>query len=67
MNGGNEFNMMFNAIDDDGRRFVLAVLREEFERTRNLSGPRLRLVWRTDPAPNLSENEVNPLPVGGAG
>jgi len=66
MNSGNEFNMMFNAIDDDGRRFVLAVLREEFERTRNLSRPRLRLVRAADSASNLSENEVNPLPVGGA-
>lgn len=60
-----ELDMMFDAIDEDGKRYVLAVLRGEFDRARKSARPRLRLVAK--PGPDLSNNQVNPLSVGGAG
>ncbi len=60
-----ELNMMFDAIDEDSRRYVLAVLRNEFDRAQKSSRPRLRLVHQA--APDLSNHKVDPLSVGGAG
>lgn len=60
-----EFDMMFDAIDDDAKRYVLAVLQGEFERTRRSTRPRLRLVPRA--TTDLPNHQVNALPVGGAG
>lgn len=58
-----EWEQMFNAIDDEGRRYVMAVLRGEFERTRKLPHARLRLVAGGKVAPGLTEGQINPLPV----
>jgi hypothetical protein len=60
-----ELEMMFDAIDEDGKRFVLAVLRGEFKRTQKLSRPRLRLVSKA--SSDLVNHQVNPLSVSGAG
>ena len=60
-----EFEEMFDAIDDDGRRFVLAVLKGEFDRTRKSARPRLRLVARS--VSDLPNNQVNTISVRGAG
>lgn len=62
-----ELNMMFDEINDDRQRYVLAVLRGEFERERRLARPRLRLVDCSNPVSDLIDNKVNPLPVFGAG
>ncbi|WUR14708.1 hypothetical protein E7V67_006255 [[Empedobacter] haloabium] len=35
---------MFDAIDADGRRYVLAILRHEFDRVRRARRPALQLV-----------------------
>lgn len=59
-----EFEMMFDAIDDDGKRYVLAVLRGEFRRAQKSTRPRLRLVPKG--ASDLPDNQVNPLPVSRA-
>lgn len=62
-----EWTKMFDEIDDDGRRYVLAVLRGEFERARALPRARLRLINCTNVSPSLPKGQVNPLPIGGAG
>lgn len=62
-----EWVKMFDEIDDDGRRYVLAVLRGEFERTRTLPRARLRLINCANVASSLPKGQVNPLPIGGAG
>jgi hypothetical protein len=60
-----ELEMMFDAIDEDGKRFVLAILQGEFDRARRSTRPRLRLVPKA--GSDLSNHQVNTLPVGGAG
>lgn len=41
---------MFGAIDDESRRYVLAVLRGEYERANRLRRPVLRLIQGGPPA-----------------
>ena len=65
MEQGKEFELMFNAIDEDAKRYVLAVLRGEFDRACRSDRPRLRLVPHV--APDLTNNQINPLPIGRAG
>jgi hypothetical protein len=62
-----DLNMMFQAIDDDSRRYVLAVLRGEYERAMKSPRPRLRLISGSQTLTDLAKNQVNPLTVGGAG
>ena len=62
-----EWDRMFDEIDEDGRRYVLAVLRSEFERTCALPRARLRLVDCSNVAASFSKGQVNSLPIGGAG
>jgi hypothetical protein len=59
--------MMFEAIDDDSRRYVLAVLRGEYERTMTSSRPRLRLVKGANSVADLANNQINSRSVRGAG
>lgn len=61
-----ELEMMFDAIDDDGKRYVLAVLRGEFNRAQRSTRPRLRLV-RPQVGADLGNNQINPLTISGAG
>ncbi|SDC67017.1 hypothetical protein SAMN05428966_10279 [Massilia sp. PDC64] len=62
-----ELTMMFEAIDDDSRRYVLAVLRGEYERAIRSSRPRLRLIDCCQAISDLAKNQVNPFPVGRTG
>lgn len=59
----NELTMMFEAIDDDSRSYVLAVLRGEYERAMRSRRPTLRLINGRQTVTNLSKNQVNPLAV----
>jgi hypothetical protein len=38
------FSAMFAAIDDDGRRFVMVMLENEYERVQRVRRPVLRLI-----------------------
>lgn len=62
-----EWDRMFDAIDDDGRRYVLAVLRGEYERACPLPRARLRLVSSNNIVAGFAKGQVNALPVGSAG
>jgi hypothetical protein len=62
-----DLTMMFDAIDDDSRRYVLAVLRGEYERAMRSPRPRLRLVDCRQTLADLTKHQVNPLAVRGAG
>ena len=62
-----ELRKMFAEIDDEGRRYVMAVARAEFNRVLRLSPPRLRLVSGTDVVASPLNGQVNPLPVSGPG
>lgn len=62
-----EMNKMFDQIDDDGKRYVLAVLRGEVERVLSASRPRLRLVDSIDVVPSLPNGQVNPQTVSRTG
>lgn len=44
MNQREQVAQMFDAIDSDGRRFVMAVLRHEFDRVQRARRPALQLV-----------------------
>lgn len=61
-----DLTMMFEAIDDDSRRYVLAVLRGEYERAMRSSRPRLRLIDCRQAVPDLTKHQVNPFTIGGA-
>lgn len=67
MHRQDDLTMMFEAIDDDSRRYVLAVLRGEYERAMRSPRPRLRLISGSQTLTDLAKNKVNPLAVGGAG
>ena len=54
-----EMNRLFDQIDDDGKRYVLAVLRGEVERVRTLSRSRLRLVDSVDIVSSLPNSQIN--------
>lgn len=62
-----EMNRLFDQIDDDGKRYVLAVLRGEVERVHALSSARLHLVRSVDIVPGLSNGQVDPKPVSRTG
>jgi len=65
-----EFDTMFDALDDSGRRYVMAVLRCELERIRRgrrLPGARLQLVCANEVVSSLPKSQINPLAVSGAG
>jgi hypothetical protein len=66
MHRQDELNMMFEAIDDESRRYVLVVLRTEYERANKSRRPRLRLVDR-QALPDVTNNNVNPLSAHGPG
>jgi hypothetical protein len=50
MNQFERFATMFSAIDADGRRYVTAVLENEYERVQKLRRPVLRLIQGGPPA-----------------
>jgi hypothetical protein len=63
-----ELTRLFDAIDDDGKRYVLAVLRGEYKRVcASLPRPRLQLIDCTKVIPGLTKGNVDPVPVSGAG
>lgn len=62
-----DFNTMFNAIDDEGRRYVMAVLQGEYDRVCKSPPPRLSLVRSAKIVSGLPKSQINPLPVGNAG
>lgn len=62
-----EMNRLFDQIDDDGKRYVLAVLRGEVERVRTLSRTRLRLIGSVNVVPSLSDGQVNPQSISRTG
>ena len=62
-----EMNRLFDQIDDDGKRYVLAVLRGEVERVRALSRTRLRLVDSGDIVSGLPNGQFNPQSVSRTG
>lgn len=62
-----DFNTMFKAIDEEGRRYVMAVLQGEYERVCESSPPRLSLVRSTKIVSSLPKGQINPLPVGSTG
>lgn len=66
MHRQHDFNMMFQAIDDDSRRYVLAVLRGEYERAMRSPRPRLRLISGSQTVTDLAKNQVNSFTVRGA-
>lgn len=61
-----ELITMFEAIDEDGRKYVLAILRGEYERATKSLRPRLRLIDCRQSKADLAKNQGNPLSVGGA-
>lgn len=63
MHRQDELNMMFEAIDEEGREFVIEVLQGEFKRVCKLRRSRLRLIDCTQLASNSLHNQVNALPV----
>lgn len=67
MHRRDDLTMMFDAIDDDSRRYVLAVLRGEYERAMRSSHPRLRLIDCRQTVADLTKNQVNSLTIGGSG
>lgn len=62
-----ELTMMFDAIDEDSRRYVLAVLRGEYERAQRSPGPRLRLIDCRKTVTDLTKHQINPLAVSRSG
>lgn len=67
MNQRTEINRGVDELDDEGRNYVLSVVRSELERVRALSRARLRLVRPVHPIPSLPKSQVNPSALGGAG
>lgn len=67
MHRQDELNMMFEAIDDEGRDVVLDILTGEYERVQASRRTRLRLVRCTHSAPNIAHKPVDPAPISGAG
>lgn len=63
MHRRDELTKMFEAIDDDSRSYVLAVLRGEYERAMRSPRPRLRLVDHRQTLPDFPKHQVNPLAV----
>lgn len=66
MSSQDEWVRMFDAIDAEGRRYVLAVLRGEYERVRPLPRTRLRLVSGSNVVTGFSKSQIDPLSVSGA-
>lgn len=65
MHRKNDLDAMFEAIDEEGRGFVMAVLRGEFERVRSLPRARLRVIdcqVRSD----LPKDQIDPVPINGS-
>lgn len=60
-----EFDMMFKAVSVESQNYVRGVLRNEFERMRKSSRPRLRLVTTGKILPSLAKGVVDPVSVGG--
>jgi hypothetical protein len=63
-----EFDMMFKALDDGGRRYVLAVLRYELERIRrecqlSRASLHLQLVSNPEVVLSLPKSQIYPLTV----
>lgn len=65
MSSHDEWLKMFDAIDEEGRRYVLAVLRGEYERLRPSPRPRLHLVSSSNIVPCFSKGQIDPLPISG--
>lgn len=63
MHRKDKLNMMFEAIDDEGKDVVLDILTGEYERVRESRRARLRLVSSTHPAPNIPHQSVNPVSI----
>jgi hypothetical protein len=63
MHRRDELTKMFEAIDDDSRSYVLAVLRGEYERAMRSRRPTLHLINCRQTVTNLAKNQVNPLSV----
>lgn len=51
MNQHDRLSQMFTVLDADGRRYVLAVLQNEYDRVQTSRGPVLRLVRSVADAP----------------
>lgn len=63
MHRQDELNMMFEAIDEDGKNYILALTRNEYEQVVKLRRPTLRLVNRGQAIPDLAKSSVNSLPL----
>lgn len=68
MDQRNEFDTMFDALDDSGRRYVLAVLRYELERIRrgrrlSQASLHLQLVSSPEVVPSLAKGQIYPIAV----
>lgn len=61
-----KLNMMFEAIDDEGKDVVLDILTGEYERVRASRRARLRLVSFTHPTPNIPNQPINSTPISRA-
>lgn len=66
MHRKDKLNMMFEAIDDEGKDVVLDILTGEYERVRASRRARLRLVSCTHPAPNVPHQPLNPTSISRA-
>lgn len=66
MHRQDDLTTMFEAIDDESRRYVLAVLRGEYERAMRSPRPRLRLIDCRQTMADFTKNQVNSLTVSGA-
>jgi len=63
-----EFDTMFGALDDSGRRYVLGVIRNELERIRRArqlppASLHLQLVSSLEVVPSLPKSKIYPLTV----
>jgi gluconate kinase len=65
MTARDKWNRAFDELDEDDRRFWLAVLEDEVRRARSLRRASLTLVTCSHLATNPSNNRVNPSPASG--
>lgn len=62
MNQREQVTQMFDAIDSDGRRYILALLRGEFERVQKARHPTLRLVEKARASSPATAAPPSPRP-----
>lgn len=67
MTQDDELNRMFRAIKPGSKRYVLAILRAEYERDTRSLRPRLTMIEGGQGAANLANDRINTLPAGGVG